>query len=245
MSKQLRDFMHQLKNGRSRDYDLESNVKDLKARIHSCKLLRDDHVAKLARSKELPCLQQEFNARLQALNLCKEDLPIAISVCEKRIKHIKKILDSISQENSNKQKIGRNAAKMVFGKEFWHLYYKDLHSAQREIIIVCKFISQGRVKSLAKVLSKAIARGVRVVVVIGPPAPEHVPLVELMMSVNIEVIIRDGFHQKLSVIDQNIAWHGSLNILSHWNDQGDQMCREQEPHMVQQILSGIKELLDG
>lgn len=247
MTDELKNVMRHLESNRaiSNKYELEQNAKDLKARIHSRKRLRDDQVEKLARLNELSVLKQEFETGLRELDLSKENLLIAIYVCETEIKEVKKRLSSLSEGTTEKPKVGRDdGAKMVFSQEFWPLFYKDLHSAQSEIIIVCKFISEGRVRSLAKVLSKAIERGVHTKVVIGPPTPENESLVDLMRRTKIEVVIREGFHQKLSVIDQNIAWHGSLNILSHWKDQGDQMCRTQEPHMVQQILKAIQKMVE-
>jgi hypothetical protein len=45
-------------------------------------------------------------------------------------------------------------------------------------------------------------------------------------------------HEKIGVIDNQILWHGSLNILSH-NDTRESMLRFDSPELVQEVLTDL------
>jgi len=47
-------------------------------------------------------------------------------------------------------------------------------------------------------------------------------VIEQLLSMVVKVIQRSNMHQKIAILDNEIAWEGSLNILSH---------RDTEEHM--------------
>ena len=45
-------------------------------------------------------------------------------------------------------------------------------------------------------------------------------------------------HHKIAIIDDSIAWEGSLNILSHWGS-GEHMRRFGDEGVVEEILGSL------
>ena len=49
-------------------------------------------------------------------------------------------------------------------------------------------------------------------------------VVRQLRSIGVNVIERRNMHQKVAILDNDVTWEGSLNILSH-RDSGEQMRR--------------------
>lgn len=107
------------------------------------------------------------------------------------------------------------------GKSFYTVYCQDIKSAQQEILIVCPFMRKGRIVQLSKVLSQAILNGAIVNIITRPPEefkePERETIKEnaaILQNCGVNVIYKSDFHQKFTVIDNQIVWYGSVNFLS-------------------------------
>lgn len=59
-----------------------------------------------------------------------------------------------------------------------------------------------------------------------------------MQRAGVQLRVRSGMHEKIGVIDNQILWHGSLNILSH-NDTRESMLRFESPELVQEVLTDL------
>lgn len=76
------------------------------------------------------------------------------------------------------------------------------------------------------------------------PVEEHNTLLRNMAHdgiatlqyIGVQVIITGGHHRKLAIIDNNIIWEGSLNILSQ-NDSCEIMRRISSKQMAIQMLN--------
>lgn len=107
-------------------------------------------------------------------------------------------------------------------KTFFQEFLVDLEKCQKEVIIESPFITTARMKMFWPVFYRLIERGVRIFIVTRDPQ-EHADgyddqsEVEIreFEAVGIQVFLCTGnHHRKLAIIDRNILWEGSLNILS-------------------------------
>jgi len=106
---------------------------------------------------------------------------------------------------------------------FYGQFMQDLLRASHEVVIESPFITSERTKMLYPTLKVLIARGVRVYVVTRDPS-EHSETMEEQSeteirrfeALGVQVLLCTGnHHRKLAIIDREILWEGSLNILSH------------------------------
>ena len=107
-------------------------------------------------------------------------------------------------------------------KTFYTSFLSDLEKSQNEVIIESPFITIARMKTFWPVFRRLVARGVKVYIVTRDPR-EHTDgyedqsevEIQEFEAVGIQVLLCTGnHHRKLAIIDRNILWEGSLNILS-------------------------------
>lgn len=60
-----------------------------------------------------------------------------------------------------------------------------------------------------------------------------------LQELGIEIAFRENIHQKLAVIDNNIAWSGSLNILQHIKSH-ELMTRHNDPKFAKNLLEAAE-----
>ena len=102
---------------------------------------------------------------------------------------------------------------------------EDLEGAQTSVVMTAPFVGK-RVIELSPILEAASKRGVEVTLLVKPETDsddplkgwagrEHWPRLR-EAGVNVEHRT-DQMHEKIVVIDDNVAYHGSLNPISHKN----------------------------
>ena len=108
------------------------------------------------------------------------------------------------------------------GKSFYPVFAGDVTHATKEILIVSPFMRKNRLTQTIKLLSQVILNGVSVTVVTRPPEDFKekerdivIQNTELLLDHGIQVKYKSEFHQKFTVIDQKVAWYGSVNFLSY------------------------------
>lgn len=129
--------------------------------------------------------------------------------------------------------------------DYYDAFIKDLKTARTRVIIESPFITMRRVNQLAPILEKLIKRGV-IVIINTKPFEEHNPMlydqvvdaVGKMQNMGIAVYMTVGHHRKLAIIDNDILWEGSLNILSQ-NDSCEIMRRIESLEAIKQLLKFI------
>lgn len=107
------------------------------------------------------------------------------------------------------------------GKSFYAVYCQDIKSAHKEVLIVCPFMRKNRITQLSKFFLQAVLNGAKVTVITRPPedfkeadqkaVKENT---EILKNCGVDVIHKSDFHQKFTVIDNQIVWYGSVNFLS-------------------------------
>ena len=107
--------------------------------------------------------------------------------------------------------------------KFYRAFVNDLLQAKREVIIESPFITRKRMDVMFPALETLVGRGVRVVVVTRHPSLhseewgwEAEQEIMALEKLGVEVVLTTNYHhRKLGIIDRDILWEGSLNILSH------------------------------
>ena len=125
---------------------------------------------------------------------------------------------------------------------FYAAFIKDVKHSNTRVIIESPFMTTKRINQLSPILSRLIRRGV-IVAINTKPVEEHNTLLSNMaysgiaalQGIGVRVIITAGHHRKLAIIDDDIIWEGSLNILSQ-NDSCEIMRRISSKQMASQML---------
>lgn len=105
---------------------------------------------------------------------------------------------------------------------FYKQFSTDLLHAQREVVIESPFITDARTSKLCSVFERLVKAGVKIYVITRDPSL-HMPsmayqaeqVISYFEQIGVQVLITtNNHHRKLAIIDRDILWEGSLNILS-------------------------------
>lgn len=157
----------------------------------------------------------------------------------KRLRTYKKIgYDICSNIITDKQ-----IANSIFDMEtYTAVYEKDLLEAGREIVISSPGLNKAKVASFIKIMQNKQENGVKVVVV--TLNPENYPaekiedtkmLVKLLKENAITVHIHEHMHEHFAIIDSEIVWYGSMNLLSRAKAE-DNIMRVNSKETAQELL---------
>lgn len=111
---------------------------------------------------------------------------------------------------------------------FYSQFRQDLLRSTREVVIESPFMATERANKLYPIFERLIHKGVRVYVVTRDPR-EHSETMEgqseaeirRFEALGVQVLLCTGnHHRKLAILDRQVLWEGSLNILSQ--------CRSRE-----------------
>jgi phosphatidylserine/phosphatidylglycerophosphate/cardiolipin synthase-like enzyme len=126
----------------------------------------------------------------------------------------------------NKQKVKRQDEEFISHlfdeKSFYDSFIKDLLNCKEEVIIESPFISASRMRKLFPIFKKLIKRDIKVYVITKDPSILDEPLASQAAEVirqfeilGVHVLATSNHHhRKLAILDREILWEGSLNILS-------------------------------
>lgn len=125
---------------------------------------------------------------------------------------------------------------------FYSRFMKDLHRAKTRVVIESPFITKKRMQKILPILSILCKRGVKIIIN-TKPFDEHeqtyqdqaIWAVEIMQYLGVEVLFTCGHHRKIAIIDDEILYEGSLNILSH-NNSCELMRRIQDKPSVKEMI---------
>ena len=116
-----------------------------------------------------------------------------------------------------------NNSSLYDEKTFYKQFKKDLLHSKSEVVIESPFITTIRMNKLAPIFKKLVNRNVKVYIVTRDPKEHKQPYanqseleIRHFEQIGVQVLICLGnHHRKLAIIDREILWEGSLNILSH------------------------------
>ena len=127
---------------------------------------------------------------------------------------------------TKKQAVGFST-RLFDEKSFYVSFIEDLQKCQKEVIIESPFISKSRMKKIFPMIERLVNRGVTVYVITKDPSILDEPLASQSRDAIREFEIlgvhvlaaTNHHHRKLAILDRNILWEGSLNILSQSNSK--------------------------
>lgn len=106
----------------------------------------------------------------------------------------------------------------ITDKEFYDALLPDLDTAQHTVLILAPFLG-GRLAQVIPRLVAARDRGVAVTVLVRPQYAAKASAqqyLDPLRAAGVEIVERTNrMHEKVVVVDHHVAYHGSLNPLSH------------------------------
>lgn len=129
---------------------------------------------------------------------------------------------------------------------FYGSFLADLYDCRRSVLIESPYITTSRVAMLRPVLSKLVKRGVVVTISTRIPSEHSGPLrsqaceaLADLHSIGVDLQLMSGrLHRKIAMLDDQILWEGSLNILSQ-NNSIEIMRRTVSRALVRQMKRSI------
>ena len=129
---------------------------------------------------------------------------------------------------------------------FYAAFVRDLKKAKSEVIIESPYLSCRRTDELLPIFRKLVRKGVKVRINTRNPN-HHNELLRIqgwkcfkqlrMTDVKIK-LCNDFRHRKIAVIDRQVLWEGSLNILSQSNSR-EVMRRTHSEALCKQMIRFI------
>jgi phosphatidylserine/phosphatidylglycerophosphate/cardiolipin synthase-like enzyme len=135
------------------------------------------------------------------------------------------------------------SSKLYDENNFYPAFVKDLNNCLHEVIIESPFITNRRFGQLLPTLQKLKDRRIRVTVNTKDPIEhdneylkeEAHRAIASMQRMGIHVLYTTGHHRKLAIIDRQILYEGSLNVLSQ-NDSCEVMRRIESSQLAWQLV---------
>jgi len=129
---------------------------------------------------------------------------------------------------------GSGLTETYTAETFWPAFSQDLGRARGRVLVQSPFISGRRIRTISETIVKLMKFGVTICTFVQEPRHWHdeqkllepqtaQQLEEIKAAIKslevlgVHVNLRRNIHEKVAIIDQNVLWEGSLNILSHAN----------------------------
>ena len=131
-------------------------------------------------------------------------------------------------------------------KTFYHALLKDMLNAKKEVIIYSPLVSKHRTDFLKLTIKRLKDRNIDMFI-FTRPIEEYEPMIQPQIQcapkryeeLGVTIFYPGRYiHQKVAIIDREILWEGSLNILSH-RVSNEMMRRTQGADSAAQVMSYI------
>ena len=144
-----------------------------------------------------------------------------------------------------------SVSKLYDENSFYPALLKDIRKCRSELIIESAYMTTRRVHCILPHFKELKKNRVRVVINTRNPEEHDLYLREearkclaLLLEMGVQVIFSESLHRKTAILDRNILWEGSLNILSQ-NNSKEVMRRTESTRLSWQMVgfSGLEELI--
>lgn len=151
----------------------------------------------------------------------------------------------LTLKRRNTVAIGQFDTSLYDQDTFYRAFIQDVRTCKKQLIIESPFITSKRVCILLPIFRQLREQGVQIVINTRAPE-EHDDIYQVQafqavasfQTLGIDVLYTAAHHRKLAIVDNNVVWEGSLNILS-FNDSCEIMRRMVSPVAAQQLLTFI------
>lgn len=148
--------------------------------------------------------------------------------------------------NSRKPQSELGVTSLFDQSTFYPAFQKTIRACRQELIIESPFITMKRIYLLLPELRRLQRRGAKIIINTRPPQEHDDYLrtqaeeaIELLLSMDVQILFTGGHHRKLAIIDRKILWEGSLNILSQ-NDSCEIMRQTESAQIAKNMIEFIK-----
>ena len=109
---------------------------------------------------------------------------------------------------------------------FQERFLQDIAQARESVLVVSPYVTVKRVRWIEAALQQCTQRNVKATVITR--TPDSLPVTSrkaagiaicMLRELQVEVICREGIHQKYAIMDGNTVWYGSINLLSFSTSQ--------------------------
>lgn len=154
--------------------------------------------------------------------------------------YLKRRQDAINSEKPKEEQ----TSDLFDEKTFYGKFTKDLMEAKKEIIIFSPFVTKFRTDFYKQTIQKLRDKNIEVFI-FTRPLEEYDDFIQPQISCSLKRYEEMGvcvfypgkyIHQKVAVIDREILWEGSLNILSHRASQ-EMMRRTPNESAAMQVVN--------
>ena len=120
-------------------------------------------------------------------------------------------------------------------------FEEDIKKAKKYIVIFSAFLTEKRVASWGELFKQKIKEGVKIRVITKGPANQAsfkasaTAGIKHLIEIKVIVDLRKDIHQKLIFIDDDVLWHGSLNILSYTGETDESLFRIYGPAICNSV----------
>lgn len=137
-------------------------------------------------------------------------------------------------------------SKLFSDETFYSAFQKDLQKCQHEVIIESPFMTRRRLDTLLPIMKKLKTRRVKIIVNTRDPQccdneymrEDASRTISVLQHMGVQVLFTGNHHRKLAILDRNILWEGSLNILSQ-SDSCEIMRRVESTSLAWQMIKFI------
>ena len=116
---------------------------------------------------------------------------------------------------------GLTRSILLDNRTFYPAFMRDLDRCKRELIIESPFITHKRMTALYPSFRRLTKRGVRIVINTRDPEEHELQLageaseaIDTLQDMGAIVLFTERHHRKLAIVDREVLYEGSLNILS-------------------------------
>ena len=139
------------------------------------------------------------------------------------------------------------SSKLYDECSFYDSFARDVSNAKHSVLVECPYLTERRVRQFSKLLKRKVKEGVEIILCTRNPR-HHDKILEVQAWKALEILKDSGVrifmcddmrHRKLSIIDDEVLWEGSLNILSQ-NESCEIMRRSFSKELCDQMRTFIK-----
>lgn len=135
--------------------------------------------------------------------------------------------------------------------DFYKVLEMDLRQVKQEVIIESPFVSYKRLNYMLPILKGLQRRNVQIVINTKHPDEQRETFsridecITTLQNMGSMVLFTGGHHRKLAILDREVIYEGSLNILSQ-NDSCEIMRRIESTQLARQMINfiGIKTFIN-
>lgn len=149
------------------------------------------------------------------------------------------------QKMMNIEKSQESQAINLFNETtFYRAFIQDMLAAKKEVVIYSPFVTKFRTNFLKSTIEKLMDRNIDVFIFTRPLEEYDTPYQSQIQcalkryeDLGVHVFYPGRYiHEKVAIIDREILWEGSLNILSH-RTSNEMMRRTSDENSANQVMA--------